>query len=625
MSSDLEPEVKTAAEFLNDLYQKGYKDADLRKYLVQTRGLSVRQVDAAFEIHRARISQNVNSPGRPDRIPRKSTEERKNNEDADRPEKVTTDAIKLKDDAMFFLLPNKRVAGLELLKDFLTTERNYCVILDCLKDDYHKTLAQLADQKRFLMTRKEVDEVFRRIPDLLRFHQTFYSDMKEGVNIGRKFVRLLHFFKGYAEYMKDCTLTIQKMRQYTRDKRLIKCLRQIKITSSRKKDDMVDLLLVPLDRITDYKDFLNTLYGWADKTHKIDYEFLGKASRRIGRIANYIDQYKYGISNRNEMNKVQCFLGKQCDILIPTRRIVRRGMIIRRTTGWMGRNKHYIFFLFNDVLLWTTRRGELQNVVQLRKCSIFNSDSKTNHNKKFKIVVDRQGQKQKVLLLECEYKRQRDEWYAALETGIKDSKEIIQQAWWDRGETAALDVDQNSDEDQELSKPIPAINKVNWKEQQENNSPISEEPRHTPDESYDERYEDSFNYAHQEFKEIDAMDETASQISEYDKEFFDQHKQYNDGSMSPFRKSMFSQNAQHVSRESFSNNDENYEPDSDKPHRVVKSSIIRRTKKPSSETSTLEDKSGVKISLGYGRFSEESENNLKRTSSFKIRLNDFEK
>merc|ERR1719420_1497766 len=121
-------------------------------------------------------------------------------------------------------------------------------------------------------------------------------DLNRGANIGKLFVKLFSFFKGYVEYMKDCTQTIEKMREYTRDKNLHKQLTKIRASSIRPKDDMVDLLLVPLDRIQDYKEFLDRLYEWTHQDHP-DYITLGKASRRIGRVAKYIEKYKYGISN----------------------------------------------------------------------------------------------------------------------------------------------------------------------------------------------------------------------------------------------------------------------------------------------------------------------------------------
>lgn len=188
---------------------------------------------------------------------------------------------------------------------------------------------------------------------------------------------------------------------------------------------MMDLILSPMNRIKDYKEFIDNLYGLADKTQEPDYLFLGKASRKIGRIVSWIEMYKHNIINENEMNKVQQFLDTQCSIISPNRRIVRRGLMIRRTTTWPARNKHYVFFLFNDVLLWTTRKGDLQNLVFLRDCVVRPSESRYNRARKFEVVANGQRYKYyKLLKLECRDPRQRNEWYNVIKREVAMAKEV---------------------------------------------------------------------------------------------------------------------------------------------------------------------------------------------------------
>jgi len=266
------------------------------------------------------------------------------------------------------------------------------------------------------------------------------------------------------------------------------------------------------------------------------------------------------------------------------------------------------------------------------KCTLLQSDSKTNPSKKFKIVVDRQVKKQKILLLECEYKRQRDEWWNALFSTIEACKHSIDKGW-SRGESI-LDFDQNSEKEQEESISTTVMNnETPWNKQDEKLS--LEEPSENPEESYDEHYENSFNFALQEFNEIGTMDETASEVSEYDKEFWEKNSQYQQSSMSPFKrtdKKLFGQsddispfvNQISVLKDSFGSNGGNHKLDPDVNRSPGKSSIIRRQKRAPSETATLGDKSGVKICRSKGKITEEKERYLERSSNFRIRLNDFE-
>jgi len=687
-------EITTAADFLTDLRRKGYNDVDLRKYLIQTRGLSFQQVNEAFAISQQRMSdkkkekskhnltnsgrppnieqKNRNSPGIPERD-RSTNVQSQSPSNAEREEKSIAPQTK-KSNVLGFLLPHKQEGGRQLIKEFLTNEWNYCIVLECLKNEYHAELVKMAGERKLRMAKKEVDKIFRHIPKLLKFHRTFYRDLSQGSNIGRMFVRLFDFFKGYGEYMKDCAATIKKMREYTRDMRLHDILKNIKSRSRRTKDDMTDLLLVPLDRIIDYHDFLNTLYLWADSNQRDDYIFLGKATRRIGRVAKYIATYKHGILNRNEMNKIQTFLGKQCEILSVRRRIVRRGMMIRRTTGWPPRNKHYIFLLFNDVLVWTTRKGDLQNVVLLSNCVIGPSDSKNNTERKFKIMVSLKDRRDKILLLECTSKRQRDEWYNAVEMTISSGGKSNRNCEISSIVNPSIDLksESSSDEEEEeqtdtLAKGTPPSmeNTVNlcapgkestigaMKQNTDNDQPSNFD---ISDDTYDENYERSHNYIYQELKEFGEMDETQSQISEFDREFCEKYIDY-DGkqestSLSAFTSMVPSKydSSGHVAilRENVSSGGEQKKferrslgklslgeshqrgPKKSTTPRTQffnRGSIIRRLSEKSSAEAAhkLERSSSLKIRLDDGILSIVPNTlDLERSSTFAIRLNDFD-
>jgi len=433
------PKVKTAVEFLDDIYDKGHTEEELRSYLVNRRELTQTQVEEAFRIHHVRMQKqqrarleiqerekitidytkvNVVSLQGADRRTAEWSLVKRN---ADRPGVAV-----VRHTGPAYLLTQNRLNGRRLLKDFLRTEYNYVGVLECLRNEYWQELCVLVDLKKMDWTRSDIQEIFHRIPELYDFHKVFYQNLTDTQNIiGYLFVRFFSYFKIYVEYVKDCSAMILKMRKYIHNRKLYRVLDQIQRKSRRPKDCLVDLLLVPLDRIMDYKDLLDKLYLWADKNQEVNYMNLGKASRRIGRIANYIEKYKGGILNGIEMNKVQQFLGRQCDILTAKRRIIRRGLMIRRTTTWPIRKKNYIFFLFSDVLLWTTRKGEFQNLACLRNCKVEPSDSKTCPEMKFKIISTGPGRYQKTLLLECKRRRQRCQWYTAVEEAIENAKELL--------------------------------------------------------------------------------------------------------------------------------------------------------------------------------------------------------
>jgi len=240
-------------------------------------------------------------------------------------------------------------------------------------------------------------------------------------NIGKTFLRYIKAFVFYIDYMKECSSTVNKIGKYTDDKKLHKCLKSIKKKSAYRNTDMVDLLITPLDRICEYKVFLDTLLNWADKSRQSDYVLISKAARRLGRVVEYILKYKDGIINKSEINKVQEFLRGNYRIATPKRQIIRRGLMIRHFPGWSTRNKTFIFFLFNDVIFWTSRKGEMQTVLLLRYCWVLDADSKHNPEQKMKIVY--QGSKKKKIYdLECSSEQQRMQWFNAINKAISNAK-----------------------------------------------------------------------------------------------------------------------------------------------------------------------------------------------------------
>jgi len=500
--------ITTAVEFLRDVCAKGYPEDVLKKYLVEKRGLTAEEVDVAFVI-------NNNRKVKEDKTKGKREKEGK----SDRPERPTSFAGRRQVHDVGFLVPSKRQEGEMLMNDFLDSESSYCSILQCLKIEYYDVLTRYASRGRFDISKKELDEVFNRIPGLLKFHSEFFLDIKRGSHIARMFVRLFKFFEGYAQYMKDCQNAVHKMRKFIKDVRLQGVLVRIAEKSIRPNDDMMDLLLIPLERMLDYRDFLNKLLSWGDRKMSNDYELLGKAARRIGRVAAYIEKYRYGIRNQNEMNKVQKFLRDQCDILSPDRAIVRRGMMIRRSSGWTGRKKRYVFFLFNDMLLWTSKNGRLQNAIQLRYCEVIPSSSQNNAASKFSVVY--RGEKSKTIKLECVMIRERNDWYAALKRTITAAKESCKLAWSRSESIKFAKYKEYSDElsDDDSKADLQDISKDDDEESRLEQSEQIDDP-------YNNRYTVTSSFRIQEFSEIDPMDDNVSQVSDQDLSFHEKHSNY---------------------------------------------------------------------------------------------------
>jgi len=399
--SEKQPEgVAMAVKFFNCFHWKYSNVDDLQRYLINKKGLTKGQIEEAMTIHQKEIAIKIKLDSE--------------NDAAETELDPITSTIR-------FLLSDKQEEGKTLLQQFLKAEFFYCTILECLKKEYYNELAKIAGGTEFNMTSKEVHEIFRCIPTLFKFHKRFYSDLNNGSNIGWMFIRLHNYFKLYVEYMKDCRLAVNTIRGHILDDSLHKVLSKIRKTSKRRKDDMMDLLIVPLDRIMDYKNLLDKLYDYADKTHTMNYGFLGEAVKNISEIAEVIEAQKYEISNKNEMNKAQLFFGKEIDILVANRVILRRGMMAYKTKMVSLKKKMFMFFLFNDALVWSMKKSEDPKIVKLWTCTVVKGKGK-----KFKLQTKGQF---KTLNLECASEKDSEEWYDALEAAISSASETNLSAW----------------------------------------------------------------------------------------------------------------------------------------------------------------------------------------------------
>jgi len=392
-------EIELAVEFLNCFHQKGCGVDAMKRYLKNKRGLTDSEIAEAFRLHKEKTG-----------IAEKSSTVA---------EGVSSDTTDL---FTKFLRSESRKEGKNLIHEFLEKEAGYCKVLQCLKETYYVQLIGMAGQNDFNMTAKEVKTIFNRIPTLYKFHENFYKKLNKGLNIGWMFVELFQFFSMYAEYMKDCISTVNLIRNYILDVNLQECLNKISNSSDFPEEEMIDLILIPLDRMMEYQEFLEKLYGFSDNSHETNYEFLGKAVRRIGRIATYIGAHIVGIKNRSEMNKAQMFFGKKNDILLPNRYIVRKGRLNCKVGGGVrARKSTYIFFLFNDALIFTKKKEDPPKVLKLWTCNVVKASSR-----KFKILTKGMI---KVLNFECASEAERDEWVDAVEKTADRAQKSSAQTW----------------------------------------------------------------------------------------------------------------------------------------------------------------------------------------------------
>jgi len=215
-------------------------------------------------------------------------------------------------------------------------------------------------------------------------------------------------------------------------------------------------------------------------------------------------------------------------------------MMVRRTTSWPARNKQYVFFLFNDILIWTTNKGMFQNVVALYSCELQPWENTSDPKKKFKLVARRDSQS-KILLLECKSPQNKSAWYSSLELAIQGSNKAGKEPTVDLPSAIKYE---DSDDEKTLSNEAPKSNiacsrikRVNRESMvrpvvsshsslTKNHSGEDEKKHeHDQEDSYYD-YEASRNLTVREFHGFDPFDDNSSQISESEFQFYEENSSY---------------------------------------------------------------------------------------------------
>jgi len=527
-SSGSDSKIRVAVKFLDDVCEKGFKkEADLKRYLVTKRGLTIVEAQEAFNIHYSRLGKDLEVAGLNDSLKlfdsMSDDHDQEQSFTAERPERFVESGKAVADEVSNIfkaLIPIQRSLGHEVLKEFILAEKAYCSSLECL-EYYYKELTVGVANSKFAMARKEIDQIFQNIPELLKRHSEFNSELTMCGKLGQ-----VAFFHIYNDYMNDCLFMLKTMREYTHDTKLYKFLEQTKKRSTHESDDLVDLLLLPLARVVEWKHMLEKLLEMADRTKVQSFAFISQALTTVARVATHIEKYKSGIVNKSEMNKIQLFLGRQCTIFGSDRSVICRGSLVCRTQGWASRNKLCVVFLFTDILLWASSKGKLQNVAYLKHCVVMRSDAKSNAEKKFKVTWT--DQNSNTLLIECISQQQMEQWYTMVKDAIKQAKETAvesdkgtkDEAWMKATVRAQAQIERCNEMSNMMSGDFLQPNAVPMDEKSEVEIEKSWMSK-TLNECYESSefshyWEQPQDFKKQEYEEIEkSMEDTASQDSDW--------------------------------------------------------------------------------------------------------------
>merc|ERR1712137_11471 len=242
----------------------------------------------------------------------------------------------------------------KVAKEIVSTEVTYCNSLETIVKLY------LEPSEQFLK-RVYVVEIFSNIDQLWQLHQPILEEMQASVEnwtdesvLASVFLNLVPFLKLYRAYCANYNTASTRV-----EERMNSSSRFASLHSSAKEQtgfDLCSLLIQPIQRIPRYRLLFEELLKHTPVDHP-DYKPTCKTLESIQGVATFVNESVRAKENQDKLAQIQQSLtgSKIPPIVDPDRIFLREGVLVKMCRR---EPKRRYFFLFNDLLVYTTVNSE---------------------------------------------------------------------------------------------------------------------------------------------------------------------------------------------------------------------------------------------------------------------------
>ncbi|XP_026858023.1 rho guanine nucleotide exchange factor 39 isoform X1 [Electrophorus electricus] len=304
----------------------------------------------------------------------------------------------------------RRRVGRELVQ----SEQRYCEQLDLVATYFVEILKAKGTLRQDIR-----ESIFSSIKSIHLVNQTLLAHLEEG-NVGLGFEQFcphLHFYITYVDNFqtakKVLMMQLKKNKAFRRFKKLQESRPEFH------KQQLEDLLPLPLQRIQQYKHFLRDL---TENTSPDNPEFqqLSSAVAAVSEVAQRIQDNARSHENHLQLRRVQKLLkGRTTRLLAPGRWYIREGCL-KMVPSKGTEAKPKMFFLFSDILVQAKLCSSIhptngnkftcQRVYPLRECTV---DKVFGHTKSQGGLISLTFAQAKLLLMSSDQENIND-WYRSL-------------------------------------------------------------------------------------------------------------------------------------------------------------------------------------------------------------------
>ncbi|KAK2842471.1 hypothetical protein Q5P01_012671 [Channa striata] len=307
--------------------------------------------------------------------------------------------------------------------EIMSSETVFVDVLKLLHVDFRSTVSKASQQSgKPVIEKRTLDQILYYLPQLYELNQDLLRELKERVatwddssQLADIFLKKGPYLKMYSTYIREFDKNVTLLEEQSKRNPAFGAVVQEFEASPRCANlALKHYLLKPVQRIPQYQllltDYLKNL-----PEHSNDYKDTQAALALVKEVANHANDIMKQGDNFQKLIQVQCSLNGQHEIVQPGRIFLKEGTLMKLSRKVM---QPRMFFLFNDVLLYTTpvQSGQykLNNKLSLAGMKVSKPSQEAYQNELNIESVERS------FILSASSATERDEWLKAISTAISD-------------------------------------------------------------------------------------------------------------------------------------------------------------------------------------------------------------
>lgn len=245
---------------------------------------------------------------------------------------------------------------LRVIREIIDTEEDYTKDLHIIIDIFLKPM-----RKDEIATTQEIAAIFSNVELIVGVNEQLLQAFKKDETtrgIAQAFISLAEFLKMYSGFCSNQAQSfdvINKLKE-KKDKKFETFLQYCFARPEAQGLDFNAYMIKPVQRICKYPLLLRELINKTDPNSS-DYPLLQEAFNKIESIVNTVNEKKRESEEALKIidiaHKIQA--PENLEIVSPTRRYIKEGELMHYAAN--GRLKSGYFFLFNDLFVYTKKKG----------------------------------------------------------------------------------------------------------------------------------------------------------------------------------------------------------------------------------------------------------------------------